>query len=246
MKWWEKEIDEIANDSFHGATYLTKKSIELVKKASFNELPLILPKLKNAQPFMASIYNFASFIENNLQNFSPTLCDKWWIEFEKANELIVQKAAPILRGKKILTHSFSSLVYKALLEAKDVQVLCTESRPKNEGRVLAQQLLQDGIDATLIIDAAAATLIKEVDVVVFGADGIGSFGLVHKVGSFPIALAAYEMQVPLMSLCPKQKIWPSDYALPKEERNPQELHFPNAINIYFDITPSKYITKIIN
>ncbi len=246
LAWWQAEIEAIKNDSIHGATYLTKKALALLKKASKEELLLILPRLKTAQPFMASLYNLCLFVEEHLTDFTPKLCDVWWQEFEQANSKIVSEAAAMVRGKRILTHSFSSLVYEALLAAGDVQVFCTESRPKNEGRELAKSLEAHDIDVTLLIDAAAPTLVKEVDIVLFGADGLGNFGLVHKVGSYPIALAAREADVPVVALCPRQKVWPHDYRLPQELRDPLELDFSNARNIYFDITPLSLITKIIH
>ncbi|BCD68428.1 hypothetical protein [Nitratiruptor sp. YY09-18] len=248
MHWWDSEIQKIATDSIHGATYLTYESIELVKKANKEELSQILPPLKAAQPYMASIYNFCRFIDKNRELFTPQLCDEWWRKFQEYDEEIIKKSANLLRDKRVLTHSHSSLVRKTLLQANPKEIICTESRPKCEGRELAYILQDSGVDVKLIIDAAVGLLIKKVDVIIFGADGLGEFGLVHKVGSYLMALAAKEARIPVVALVNPFKIWPKDFTLPPQPHKPaDEIDGKiEAINLYFDVTPLNFINKIIS
>lgn len=249
MKSWEKEIEKISEDSVNGATFLTKKAVEIVKNIENSEdLHSALKLLKTVQPMMASIYNFALFIENNMDKDIKKLCDKWWEDFEKSNEKVIKKAARLLENRTILTHSFSSLVYKSIIDSKNVKVYCTVSEPKREGTQLAKKLCENGIDTTLVTDAAAPHFVNEVDMVVFGADGVGGFGLVHKVGSYPIALAAKNQNKKVCSLAPKTKFWPKKFKKP-----PIDLKDPSEIgkgcfkvkNIYFDITPIYLIDLFI-
>jgi len=246
---FEKEIEKIKKDNIHGAVYLTKKAVKIVENIkNIQDLKKAIKLLKEAQPHMASIYNFAIFIEKNLKNDIKILSKKWLEDFERANDKVIKKASKLIKNKKVLTHSFSSLVYKAFIEAKkqgfEFEVYCTESRPKNEGVVLAQKLCEEGIKCTLILDAAAPFLVKDVDLVLIGADGIGDFGLIHKVGTYPIALAAKEFKKDIYSLSTSFKIYPKDYKLKKIAKNDSKeiaMGCFKVENIYFDITSLKYI-----
>jgi len=263
MKWWEEEIIKIDKDSVNGATFLTKEAVLVVKKMAIsnenlNDIKIALNRLLYTQPMMASIYNFAGFM---LKEFNKSIsyekivnfCERYLSNFNNSNEEIIKKCTKILDDKStILTHSFSSLVYNSLIEAKrigkDLEVICSESRPKNEGVTLAQKLCENGIKATLIIDVAAPFFVKDIDLVLLGADGIGQFGLVHKIGTFPIAMAAKKFRKKVISLVPSQKIWPKEFKEPgqslKEAGEVAKGCF-DVKNIYFDITPLEYIDSII-
>ncbi len=245
---WQEIFQEIAKDNIHGATYLTKRAIEALKSiASRQEFYEALERLPSLQPYMASLYNLAHYCKQYSDTFSPEFCDRWWEEFVQEQERIKYEALQYLKGKRVLTHSFSSLVFETLLEAQDIEVLCTESRPKDEGVTLAKKLSAKGIDTTLILDAAAPYLVQEVDIVLFGADGLCDEGVVHKVGSFAIALAAKYYRKEILVLCPKQKIFPVGLKLPPQSSKPsQEINeCCKARNFYFDITPKDLLTTIL-
>ena len=248
MRSLQERIEQIAADSIHGATYLTKEAVDIVAHARAEELPALLEHLEQAQPYMASLYNFVRFVRSNLHRFSPDLCNAWWEEFERREREIIGKAAALVQGRRILTHSYSSLVARTLLAGSPRAVLCTESRPHCEGVQLARRLHEAGIDVKLIVDAAAPYLIERVDMVLFGADGVGSFGLVHKIGSYPIALAAKRAGIAVVALAHPQKIWPPEFTLPPQPaKDPGEISrdLP-ALNYYFDITPHELLSKIIS
>jgi translation initiation factor 2B subunit (eIF-2B alpha/beta/delta family) len=83
-------------------------------------------------------------------------------------------AALIRDGAAVLTHSRSSTVLAAFIEAerrgRDFSVVATESRPMLEGRVLAEAIAGQDIRVTLIADAAASLAMEQVDLVMVGAD----------------------------------------------------------------------------
>jgi len=259
MHWWEIEIEKLKKDNINGATYLTNRSINiiknmLIKKSPKDEVKKALLLLIDAKPEMASIYNFAKEIKN-LDSYQKSI--EFCIEFEKglkfANRKVVLNAVKIIKNyKTILTHSFSSLVFDAILEAKEFgfkgEIICTESNPKKEGIELAKKLCKNGIKTTLIIDAAAAFFIKDAELFLVGADGVGSFGLIHKVGTYPIAISAKEHRVKVVSLAPTQKFWPKEFKDIKIKlNNPDEIAKGcfNIKNIYFDITPLSYINMFV-
>ena len=85
-----------------------------------------------------------------------------------------------------------------------------------------------------------------------GADTIRSDGgVMNKVGTLPLALAAREARVPVYVLCETMKIAAPDFALTFEEMDPAEL-LPapepgvRVRNVYFDLTPGPLVTKIIS
>ncbi len=242
---WERELEIIAKDNIHGATYLTKALVDLAAKVEDKER--FLHKAQTIHPYMASIYNF-------LHDFALTsepkeqFCKEWWKAFTKEHERVVAEGAKLIAGKKILVHSFSSVVYEAIVRSQGVRVIATESRPKNEGVELAKRLHKKGVEVELVIDGAAPFMVQEVDIVLFGADGIGEFGVVHKVGSLPIALAAKFYDKPVVVLAHSKKFWPHGFVLP-----PQPLQDPQEVcgcdvkvrNFYFDITPLKIVNRLL-
>ncbi|MRI83719.1 MAG: hypothetical protein C6I00_04790 [Nitratiruptor sp.] len=248
MDWVEK-LEEIAQDRIHGATYLTERLVEVAIEAKGRREFLELAQ--NIQPYMASLYNFVQDLSQGVkegQEWIP-FCRHWWEEFRRAHREVVAQGAKIIEGKRILVHSASSAVLETILQAQRVQVIVGESRPQREGALVAQRLLEAGIEVELVVDAAAPWLVEEVDLVLFGADGIGDFGLVHKIGSYSIALGARWHSKELVVLAHPKKFWPPGFRLPPQSlRPPEEIDsgsYPKR-NIYFDITPLELITRILS
>jgi translation initiation factor 2B subunit (eIF-2B alpha/beta/delta family) len=114
-----------------------------------------------------------------------------------------------------------------------LSVIVCESRPLNEGIVMAQRLAAAGVDVTLITDAQASVFIEESDLVLLGADAVTPAGVVNKVGSKLLALAAKAAGVPVVAVTDSLKISPgpvSAVALPnttlqqrEEEKEAEEL-----------------------
>ncbi len=245
---WQEIFDEIAADNIHGASFLVRRACEAIESIENpKELDKSLAKLAQLQPYMAPFYHLASFLQEHKSDDISQSVSLWLRNFDEDGTRVAKMAAKIIKGKRVLVHSASSLVFAALSEAKDVHVLVTESRPKREGEKLCRKLCSQGLDPRLIIDAAAGYMMESIDVVLFSADGIGEFGLVHKIGSYPIALAARDSGKEVIVLAPPQKWWPSGFRLPPQPlRNSREISkHCEAYNYYFDITPLRLITQII-
>lgn len=158
-------------------------------------------------------------------------------------------------GSKLLTHSRSSTVLEALIEArlagKHFEVIATESRPMFEGRKLASELSSRAIHVTLIADAAASLVIERADLVLVGADKITPAHVVNKIGTRMIALAARERGLPIYALCDTSKFIAADYLADviRDQRNAGEFG-PDApqgavVKSYFEPTPLAYFTGVI-
>ena len=154
-------------------------------------------------------------------------------------------------------------VIRAAHEAgKQVKVIADETRPWLQGlRLTAFELMEDGIEVTVISDNAAGYLMcqKKIDLVVTGADRIAANGdVANKIGTYQVAVLAKENRIPFYVAAPLSTIdldISSGEMIPVEERNPQEIsRFKNreigppgvrAFNPAFDVTPSKYVRAII-
>jgi translation initiation factor 2B subunit (eIF-2B alpha/beta/delta family) len=242
------DLEAIANDTTHGATYLTKALVDLAKEQK--NIPGFLRQARRIQPMMASIHAFLRDLEEAWVAGEDVgaFCGRWWEEYEKAHKRVVREGAELVSGRTILAHSYSTAVAEALELGGPKRVICTESRPKNEGIELAKRLGAAGIDVELVIDAAAPSLTDEADLVLFGSDGVGESGLVHKVGSFGIAAAAKQTCTPVVALSHPKKRWPAGFSLPPEPpRDPDEICRCDLRrrNFYFDITPLHLIDLVL-
>ncbi len=128
---------------------------------------------------------------------------------EVAAEMARQTQATVDRGvaalqdyPAILTLSNSSLVRRTIINCgqRPGPVYCAESQPGGEGRVLAESLQQEGIEALLVTDEQALRIAAEVDAVLLGADQYDDAGFINKVGSKRLAERAGELSKPVLVL----------------------------------------------
>lgn len=142
------------------------------------------------------------------------------------------------------------------------KVFADETRPWMQGsRLTVWELQQDGIDATLIADAAASHLMKDgqVDWVVVGADRICANGdVANKIGTYQLAIAARFHGRKFMVVAPSSTVdmdTASGDLIEIEERDPAELlgvggnrivaDGIQAWNPVFDVTPAALIDAIV-
>lgn len=191
------------------------------------------------------------------------------------NRQMAKKGASLLKdGDRILTHCNAGalatadygtalgVIYRAKEEGKKVTVYADETRPLLQGaRLTAWELLQAGVEVTLICDNMAGDLMQrgKVDKVLVGADRVASNGdVANKIGTYTLAVLARENKVPFYVVCPVSSIdleISSGKMIPIEQRNCQEVTefarkrlAPQGVKVHnpaFDITPARYITGII-
>jgi translation initiation factor 2B subunit (eIF-2B alpha/beta/delta family) len=136
--------------------------------------------------------------------------------------------------------------------APGIEVICPEARPLFEGLRTARELGEKGIKVRIVVDFAALSLVGESDVVMVGADAITPEGVVNKIGTYGLALAAREKAVPFYVLASTEKFLspPFSHALRIERRDPEEVTeetIPHGAveNFYFDFTPLTFITAVV-
>jgi len=184
-------------------------------------------------------------------------------------------ASLIQDGARILTHCNAgalatggvgtalAAIYVAVQQGKSVEVYADETRPLLQGsRLTAWELRRAGIPVTVLVDGAAASLMRdrEIDLVIVGADRIAANGdVANKIGTYPLAIAARHHNVPFYVAAPESTFDPatkSGDGILIEQRSADEVRFgfgsltaPLDAAVYnpaFDVTPSDLITAIIS
>jgi methylthioribose-1-phosphate isomerase len=143
-----------------------------------------------------------------------------------------------------------------------VRVLACETRPLLQGaRLTAWELARAGVPFELLVDSAAAGLIRrgEADAVIAGTDRVAANGdVANKVGTYGLALAARAAGIPFVIAGPTSSIdgaLPDGDAIEIEERGAEEVvAFGGAPvapegtavrNPAFDVTPADLVTALV-
>ena len=143
------------------------------------------------------------------------------------------------------------------------KVFCDETRPLLQGaRLTAWELVKNGVDATLICDNMASTVMKNgwIDAVVVGCDRMAANGDgANKIGTSGLAILAHEYGIPFYMFVPTSTIdlnTPMGKDIPIELRDGNEIGemwyerpmAPENVKTYnpaFDVTDHKYITAVV-
>jgi len=149
-------------------------------------------------------------------------------------------------------------------QGKKIHVLVDETRPRLQGaRLTAWELGQYGIPYEIISDNMSGYFMRagKVQKVFFGADRVTANGdVANKIGTYMLALAAYDNQIPAYAVVPTSTV---DLSLahggliPIEERAQDEVlniqlagervtpQNAKARNPAFDVTPARLISAIV-
>jgi methylthioribose-1-phosphate isomerase len=149
-------------------------------------------------------------------------------------------------------------------QGKKIHVLVDETRPRLQGaRLTAWELEQYGISYEIISDNMSGHFLKsgKVQKCFVGSDRTTANGdVANKIGTYMLALAAFDNGVPFYPVVPTSTIdlsLASGDLIPIEERNPNEvldIQFQGepvtpknakARNPAFDVTPNRLVTGIV-
>ncbi|MBN2499971.1 MAG: S-methyl-5-thioribose-1-phosphate isomerase [Anaerolineales bacterium] len=149
-------------------------------------------------------------------------------------------------------------------QGKNIHVLVDETRPRLQGaRLTAWELEQYGVSYDIISDNAAGYFLStgQVQRVFVGADRVAANGdVANKIGTYMLALAAHDNEVPFYPVVPTSTVdlsLASGKLIEIEERNEDEVlniqrdgkplspAGATARNPAFDITPHRLVTAIV-
>jgi len=190
-------------------------------------------------------------------------CTRFITTSENAVDRIGTIGARHIRdGDVVLTHCNSEAALACLIEAHRngtrFEVIATEVRPRNQGHLTIRTLHDAEIPTSFIVDSAARYFMKEIDLVVVGADAVTVNGaVVNKIGTSMIALAAHESRTSVMVAAETYKFAPrtilGEYIEIEERESaevlPAEIAFAlprvRVRNPAFDVTPPGYVDLIV-
>ena len=230
-----------------------------------------------------AVDRFSTFIENHkdagIQNIKELLIQEAKKVLEE--DILINRAIGawgaqfIHDGDTILTHcnagslatgGYGTATAPMLIakeQGKKFSVFADETRPVLQGaRLTAWELMEAGIDVTLITDNSAGAFMQrgQIALALVGTDRTVLNGdVANKIGTYTVAVLCKEHNIPFYVAAPLSSIdfsVPSGDLIPIEERDPEEVTnvfgkcriAPAGVkvrNLAFDVTPAKYVTAII-
>lgn len=177
-------------------------------------------------------------------------------------------------GDTILTHcntgalatggigTAAGVIYTCRDQGKKIKVYADETRPLLQGaRLTAWELMQEGIDVTLICDNTAGMLMKQGKIrhAIVGADRITRNGdAANKIGTYSVAVLAQKHGIPFYVAAPSSTFddeLATGDEIVIEERAAEEVTegfgkrtAPEGVKVYspaFDVTPAELISYYI-
>ncbi|WP_137290025.1 translation initiation factor eIF-2B [Natronorubrum halophilum] len=273
----DETVEEIQEMQTHSssvvAVHATQALEELVDRefATVEEYTRSLERngsvLRRANPSHASLQNAVREVVDDVtdadhdsveaaKRHTREKIDEVVSRVEAGKRLAAENAAEFLAdGATLLTHDYSSTVLEALERAvadgKSFEVYVTEARPRYIGRKTARALADiEGIETTLITDSANGVYLEECDRVVVGMDCIVEDTLYNRVGTFPIAATAAQLDVPVTVLGSASKIITEGFVFENEFRPGSEVMPEPAEgfaveNPNYDATPVSILESVV-
>ncbi len=257
----DETVEKIKNLEIQGAQSIAKESLsvlsKIVEEEGFDErFDEAAEKLKNARPTGVSAHNCIGFVKKRKQ---IEAIDAVLDYLNTAKDESGRMAADMVDDESvILTHCHSSAViaaFQAMLDLnKDFRVIVTETEPKLQGVKTAKELHSMGIPVNYIVDAAAGLYMWAADYVFVGVDSIKPSGVLNKIGTYLLSLAAEEdPDTEFWFIATKDKFDYDNFST-LEERSTDEIdehehlekeHELVLENPAFDMTPWSKIDKLI-
>ena len=262
---WRELLASLREDCSSGATALTRRAAEQLTslvggtaRPFDQELRAALRALATVRPPFGSLFRVADCAAWALASFGDqdaardclkSVGERILDELDEEHRALVKLAAGQTAGRRVLTISASSVVRDVLLAGRPPLVTCLESRPGGEGLVLARELAAAGLALRVAPDAAAARLVAESDLVLVGGDTLCPRGLIHKLGTHGLLLAARERGVPTCALLGTLKFLPGpvrgwDDEGSEADRSAVEPGITRWTRL-FDLTPLALLSSIV-
>ncbi len=223
------------------------------------------------------IWEILSSFPDNPSNISELVVEEAKLmaqEDVNVNKNIGKNGATLLEdGDVVLTHcnagSLATVQYgtalapirSAIEGGKKISVIADETRPRLQGaRLTAYELQYDKIPVKVISDTSSGLLMRlgKINKVIVGTDRVTSDAVFNKIGTYLVALAAYDNKVPFYVAAPTSTLSLHETVddVTIEQRDSSEVKnvlgkvqiVPDGVeclNYAFDITPFRLVTGII-
>jgi translation initiation factor 2B subunit (eIF-2B alpha/beta/delta family) len=261
----------IEEDTDHGSAWLSLRALEVLRDEAgllvagrataadasdgWQTLVDVAESLLDARPSMAALTNRVNRTMSDADGTTGGVERAARDGIERAvdaDRAAAATAAERVAGETVLTLSRSGTVERALgRDPGPARVYVAESRPAREGVGVAERLARQGLDVTLVTDAAVAHVLatENVDRVVVGADTLLRDGsVVNKTGTRGTALAAVAEGVPVDVVAAVDKVAPGGRVV-GESGPATDLYDGEApvtvLNPTFDRTPPAAVTGVV-
>lgn len=261
-------------DVVSGAAVVARMAAEVLRRAA-GRVPAGSPaelrsavadvgiRVMEAQPAMAPLVSLVRDVLAALEGCATVeegreavrdACDTFGGGLETRAKVVAARAGALLPSEgDILTLSSSSTVRGALLHnahERSGRVIVLESRPMQEGRLLATALARAGVSVVMAVDAAAEALVPGTVMVLLGADSIGDAGMVNKIGSLALVEAARRHGVPVVVATDETKVLPPGFPQPLGHDRPADEVWRAPANVrvwnrYFEAVPLASIDSVV-
>ncbi|MFX1366632.1 MAG: S-methyl-5-thioribose-1-phosphate isomerase [Promethearchaeota archaeon] len=267
-----------------GMALATIEYKDLPKESFIKEMEKAADTIRNTRPTASNlfwaidrIWNIISTYPDNPSNLSELVIEEAKLMAQEdinVNKSIGKNGATLLDdGDIILTHcnagSLATVQYgtalapvrAAIEQKKNIRVIADETRPRLQGaRLTAFELQYDKIPVNVISDTSSGLLMRlgKINKVIVGTDRVTSDAVFNKIGTYLVALAAKDNNIPFYVAAPTSTLSLHETIkdVTIEQRNSNEVSnvlgqiqiVPDGVeclNYAFDITPFRLVSAII-
>ncbi|MFX1312041.1 MAG: S-methyl-5-thioribose-1-phosphate isomerase [Promethearchaeota archaeon] len=267
-----------------GMALATIEYKELPKERFIEKMKDAATIIRNTRPTASNlfwavnrIWNIIETYPDNPSGLSDLVIEEAQImaqEDVNVNKNIGKNGAALLEdGDTILTHcnagSLATVQYgtalapvrAAIEEGKKIAVIADETRPRLQGaRLTAYECYYDNIPVNVITDTSSGLIMMlgKINKVIVGTDRVTSDAVFNKIGTYLVALAAKDNDIPFYVAAPSSTLSLDETMedVTIEQRDSSEVSnvlgkvkiVPDGVeclNYAFDITPFRLVSGII-
>jgi len=272
----EKTVRDIKSLKIQGARNIALAALDALnhvasKKGFGREFEQAADALEKSRTTAVPLYNVLKIAKT--QKDAKTM-DELKKFFEISGVRTAQNGASLIKNNMtIITHCHSSeavLVMKLAKKAgKKFRVIVTETRPKMQGLKTAKELVSAKIPVEYVVDSAAGYYFsaqpdkpeikdlggkdaknKGMKIFLVGCDSIRPEGIYNKIGTYLMAIACYENNIPVYFIGDSFKI-DMRKSIEVEMREEKEIIAPRllkgakVLNPAFDCTPWLFVSGVV-
>lgn len=256
----DESLQNILSDNFSGSEELLSKINNYLHLNidRYNEFCPILDLIKKQTRDFPVIQNYLEELKSILDE-ENIISDRFFIDHQKSvdndYDYLYSELRKITPNQCTIMTLSNSATIRAILRLlyknnHKMKIIVCESRPKLEGRILAENLSASGIITNLIIEADIPNYLPECNFALVGADKILPDGsVVNKRGSRLLALICKVYAIPFYVVSRKNKIT-GETVFTENEKPKNEIWDTDNVsivmkNLYFEVVEKELISKLI-
>jgi translation initiation factor 2B subunit (eIF-2B alpha/beta/delta family) len=247
-----ESVDELRSNRANGGSWMARRAIEALLEVTgepasstdeyLERLLAAGRELASARPAMGAVTHAVGRLvasAHTASHLPPEELRKLVAEEangllgsrERAAASIAVHLTPSLREAMVLTHSASATVREAVLHTRPARLLCTVSAPFEEGRSLAEDLLDEGLEAEVVEDDEVERALETVSLVLVGADTVYQDGSIkNKIGTRALFERASGLGVRTVVACEILKLAPIPPPTIEDEPDLRDTTPPETID----------------